>query len=123
MRGSPFDLRFELGNKRMRLVHGSPHKVHLFEDKPVPARLFGRGGDGDPPAAGPSQRSGRRAHPRGERVALASASALPRARALTGAAGSLNHSRVLDRVERRLRKMSAGARVRVARERVALSAA
>jgi putative phosphoesterase len=42
MRGLPFDLRFELGNKRVRLVHGSPRKVneYLFEDKP--ARTFER---------------------------------------------------------------------------------
>jgi transposase len=33
--------------------------------------------------------------------------------------GSLNHSRVLDRVDRRLRKLPASARVRVAREQVA----
>jgi transposase len=33
--------------------------------------------------------------------------------------GSLNQSRVLDRVDRRLRKLAAGARVRVAREQVA----
>jgi putative phosphoesterase len=34
----PFDLRFELGGKRVRLVHGSPRKVneYLFEDKPAP---------------------------------------------------------------------------------------
>ncbi len=38
----PFDLRFELGGKRVRLVHGSPRKVneYLFEDKP--ARTFER---------------------------------------------------------------------------------
>jgi putative phosphoesterase len=42
MRGLPFDLRFELGNKRVRLVHGSPRKVneYLFENKP--ARTFER---------------------------------------------------------------------------------
>ena len=42
MRGLPFDLRFELGSKRLRLVHGSPRKVneYLFEDKP--ARLYER---------------------------------------------------------------------------------
>jgi putative phosphoesterase len=42
MRGLPFDLRFELGAKRLRLVHGSPRKVneYLFEDKP--ARTFER---------------------------------------------------------------------------------
>jgi putative phosphoesterase len=42
MRGLPFDLRFELGRKRVRLVHGSPRRVHeyLFEDKP--ARTFER---------------------------------------------------------------------------------
>jgi putative phosphoesterase len=36
MRGLPFDLRFTLGNQRVRLVHGSPRKVneYLFEDKP-----------------------------------------------------------------------------------------
>jgi transposase len=33
--------------------------------------------------------------------------------------GSLNHSRLLDRVDRRLRRLPAGARVRVAREQVA----
>ncbi len=42
MRGLPFDLRFELGRQRVRLVHGSPRKVneYLFEDKP--ARTFER---------------------------------------------------------------------------------
>jgi putative phosphoesterase len=42
MRGLPFDLRFELGEERVRLVHGSPRKVneYLFEDKP--ARTFER---------------------------------------------------------------------------------
>jgi putative phosphoesterase len=42
MRELPFDLRFELGGKRVRLVHGSPRKVneYLFEDKP--ARTFER---------------------------------------------------------------------------------
>jgi putative phosphoesterase len=42
MRGLPFDLRFELGSQRVRLVHGSPRKVneYLFEDKP--ARTFER---------------------------------------------------------------------------------
>ncbi len=36
MLGLPFDLRFELGGRRVRLVHGSPRKVneYLFEDKP-----------------------------------------------------------------------------------------
>ena len=42
MRALPFDLRFELTGKRVRLVHGSPRKVneYLFEDKP--ARTFER---------------------------------------------------------------------------------
>jgi putative phosphoesterase len=42
MRELPFDLRFELGGKRIRLVHGSPRKVneYLFEYKP--ARTFER---------------------------------------------------------------------------------
>jgi putative phosphoesterase len=42
MRELPFDLRFELGGKRARLVHGSPRKVneYLFEDKP--SRTFER---------------------------------------------------------------------------------
>jgi putative phosphoesterase len=42
MRGLPFDLRFELSGKRVRLVHGSPRKVneYLFEDKP--AKTFER---------------------------------------------------------------------------------
>jgi putative phosphoesterase len=42
MRGLPFDLRFELGGNRVRLVHGSPRKVneYLFADKP--ARTFDR---------------------------------------------------------------------------------
>jgi putative phosphoesterase len=37
MRDLPFDLHFELGGKRVRLVHGSPRKVneYLFEDKPA----------------------------------------------------------------------------------------
>lgn len=36
MRELPFDLRFELAGKRVRLVHGSPRKVneYLSEDKP-----------------------------------------------------------------------------------------
>ncbi len=42
MRRLPFDLRFQLGDHRLRLVHGSPRKVneYLFEDKP--ARTFER---------------------------------------------------------------------------------
>jgi putative phosphoesterase len=42
MRALPFDLRFELGSKHVRLVHGSPRKVneYLFEEKP--ARLYRR---------------------------------------------------------------------------------
>ena len=42
MRALPFDLRFILGEQRVRLVHGSPRKVneYLFEDKP--ARTFER---------------------------------------------------------------------------------
>ncbi|HEY7255272.1 MAG TPA: metallophosphoesterase family protein [Solirubrobacterales bacterium] len=42
MRSLPFDLRFELGGRQVRLVHGSPRKVneYLFEDKP--ARTFER---------------------------------------------------------------------------------
>jgi putative phosphoesterase len=42
MRELPFDLRFALGDNRIRLVHGSPRKVneYLFEDKP--ARTFER---------------------------------------------------------------------------------
>jgi len=42
MRDLPFDLRFELAGKRVRLVHGSPRKVneYLFEEKP--ARTFER---------------------------------------------------------------------------------
>jgi putative phosphoesterase len=42
MRDLPFDERFELGEQRVRLVHGSPRKVneYLFEDKP--ARMFER---------------------------------------------------------------------------------
>ena len=37
LRGLPFDLRFDLGAQRVRLVHGSPRKVneYLFEDKPA----------------------------------------------------------------------------------------
>src|SRR5918999_1318859 len=42
LRGLAFDLRFELGGRRVRLVHGSPRKVneYLFADKP--ARTFER---------------------------------------------------------------------------------
>jgi putative phosphoesterase len=42
MRTLPFDLRFELGDISVHLVHGSPRKVneYLFEDKP--ARLYER---------------------------------------------------------------------------------
>jgi putative phosphoesterase len=37
MRELPFDLRFEVGNSQVHLVHGSPRKVneYLFEDKPA----------------------------------------------------------------------------------------
>jgi putative phosphoesterase len=37
MRGLPFDLRFDLGDHGVHLVHGSPRKVneYLFEDKPA----------------------------------------------------------------------------------------
>jgi putative phosphoesterase len=42
MRELPFDLRFEVGERSVHLVHGSPRKVneYLFEDKP--ARLYER---------------------------------------------------------------------------------
>jgi len=42
MRSLPFDLRFEVGETPVHLVHGSPRKVneYLFEDKP--ARLYER---------------------------------------------------------------------------------
>jgi putative phosphoesterase len=42
MRALPFDLRFELGDTKVHLVHGSPRKLneYLFEDKP--ARLYER---------------------------------------------------------------------------------
>jgi putative phosphoesterase len=42
MRELPFDLRFTMGERRVRLVHGSPRKVneYLFEEKP--ARTFER---------------------------------------------------------------------------------
>src|SRR5215213_2359848 len=42
MRDLPFDLRFELAGRRVRLVHGSPRKVneYLFADKP--AKTFER---------------------------------------------------------------------------------
>jgi putative phosphoesterase len=42
MRELPFDLRFEVGEVPIHLVHGSPRKVneYLFEDKP--ARLYER---------------------------------------------------------------------------------
>jgi len=42
MRRLAFDLRFRMGDRRVRLVHGSPRKVneYLFEDKP--ARTFER---------------------------------------------------------------------------------
>jgi putative phosphoesterase len=44
MRGLPFDLRFELTAKRVRLVHGSPRKVneYLFEPPEKPERLYER---------------------------------------------------------------------------------
>jgi putative phosphoesterase len=37
MRGLPFDLRFDVGERSVHLVHGSPRKVneYLFEDKPA----------------------------------------------------------------------------------------
>ena len=37
MRELPFDLRFEVGESRVHLVHGSPRKVneYLFEEKPA----------------------------------------------------------------------------------------
>ena len=42
MRGLPFELRFDVGEAGVHLVHGSPRKVndYLFEDKP--ARLYER---------------------------------------------------------------------------------
>ena len=42
VRGLPFDVRFDLGEHTVHLVHGSPRKVNecLFEDKP--ARLHER---------------------------------------------------------------------------------
>ena len=47
MRELPFDLRFEVGDARVHLVHGSPRKVneYLFEDKP--ASLYERLADAE----------------------------------------------------------------------------
>jgi putative phosphoesterase len=42
MRGLPFDLRFELGEKRVRLVHGSSRKVNEYLFAGKPARTFER---------------------------------------------------------------------------------
>ncbi len=44
LRGLPFDLTFEMGDRRVRLVHGSPRKVneYLFEPPDKPARLYER---------------------------------------------------------------------------------
>jgi putative phosphoesterase len=44
MFGLPFDLRFQLAGKRIRLVHGSPRKVneYLFEPPEKPERLYER---------------------------------------------------------------------------------
>lgn len=50
MRGLPFDLRFDLGGNRVRLVHGSPRKVneYLFADKPAKTfERIARGADCD----------------------------------------------------------------------------
>jgi putative phosphoesterase len=38
----PFDLRFELAGKRVRLVHGSPRKVNEYQFEDKPARTFER---------------------------------------------------------------------------------
>ncbi len=58
MRKLPFDLRFQLGEQRVRLVHGSPRKVneYLFEDKP--AKTFERIASGSR-----LRRAGLRPHP------------------------------------------------------------
>jgi putative phosphoesterase len=42
MRELPFDLRFELAGKRIRLVHGSPRKVNEYLVEEKPARTFER---------------------------------------------------------------------------------
>jgi putative phosphoesterase len=42
MRGLPFDLRFELGGRHVRLVHGSPRKVNEYPFENKPARTFER---------------------------------------------------------------------------------
>jgi putative phosphoesterase len=50
MRGLPFDLRLDMGGRRVRLVHGSPRKVneYLFEDKPASLyERLARGADCD----------------------------------------------------------------------------
>jgi len=50
MRGLPFDLRLDMGDRRVRLVHGSPRKVneYLFEDKPASLyERLARGADCD----------------------------------------------------------------------------
>jgi predicted phosphodiesterase len=56
MRDLPFDLRFELAGKRLRLVHGSPRKVneYLLEDRvrrrPLRQLRLGRQAEGQRPA-------------------------------------------------------------------------
>ena len=42
MRGLPFDQRFELAGRRVRLVHGSPRKVNEYHFEDKPARTFER---------------------------------------------------------------------------------
>jgi putative phosphoesterase len=42
MRELPFDLRFDLGNRRIHLVHGSPRKVNEYLCEAKPARLYER---------------------------------------------------------------------------------
>ena len=111
----PFDLRFALGGKRVRLVHGSPRKVneYLFEDKP--ARTFER------IAALPTRHARLRPHPqalgardRGGPFINAAASASPRM--ATPAALSRcsmpieRRSRGDDTAGRLRRRLSAGAR-------------
>jgi putative phosphoesterase len=42
MRGLPFDVRFQLAGRRVRLVHGSPRRVNEYRFQEKPARTYER---------------------------------------------------------------------------------
>ena len=87
--------------------------------RPLPGRVPGRAGDGDPPAVRSPRRTWSPSAPGCRTGCAGICSQLCPELERSLKRGSLSDLRQLDRVDRRLRRLGTGARVRVAREQLA----